>query len=105
MVIDLLLKMQSNDKTTILVARRDKLRLDRRKLHSREPYREVLKRVLDEADSREEGGSMIQGSEAQKQSDRIEAILDKIVRGRLAKWSTSNRSHERILFDDVAKNE
>jgi len=97
--------MQSNDETTILVARRDKLRLDRRKLHSREPYREVLKRVLDEADSHEQGGPTIQGSEAQKQSDRIEDMLDKIVRGRLVKWSTSNRSHEKILFDEVAKNE
>jgi hypothetical protein len=47
----------------------------------------------------------VQGSEAQKQSDRIEDILDKILKGRLVKWSTSNRSLEKILFEDVGKNE
>ena len=97
--------MQSNDDTTILVSAKDKRRLDRRKLHSREPYREVLKRVLDEVDRYEEGGQKTRGSEAQRQADRIEGMLDGIVQGRLANWSTSNRSHEKILIDDVAKND
>jgi hypothetical protein len=96
--------LQSNDETTILVSTQDKRRLDRRKVHSREPYREVLKRVLDEVD-RYEGGQAIRGSETQKKVDRIEGMLDKIVKGRLVNWSASNRSHEKLLFDEVAKND
>jgi len=97
--------MQSNDETTILVSTQDKRRLDQRKLHSREPYREVLKRVLDEVDRYEEGGRTTRDSETKKQADRIEGMFDKIVKGRLEKWSTANRSHEKILFDEVAKND
>jgi hypothetical protein len=95
--------MQSNDETTILVSTQDKRRLDRRKLHSREPYREVLKRVLDEVDSYEKIDRKILVSETKKQAERIEDTLDKIVQGRLVNWSPSNRSHEKMLFDEVAK--
>ena len=98
--------MQPNEETTtILVSTQDKHRLDRRKLHSREPYREVLKRVLDEVDGYEEGGQTKPNSEIQKRADRIEDMLNKIVKGRLVKWSTSKRSHEKILFGEVTKND
>ena len=96
--------MQSNnDETTILVSTRDKRRLDRRKIHSREPYREVLKRVLDEVDGYEQAGQKARIAETQKHTNGIEDTLGKIVKGRLAHWSPSNRSHEKILFDEVAK--
>jgi hypothetical protein len=94
--------MQSNDEnTTILVSKQEKRRLDRKKLHSREPYRDVLKRVLDEADRYEKGKAQ-PNLKSQKATDRVEAELDKIVKGRLAKWSTSTRSHETILLREVA---
>ncbi|MFI5421920.1 MAG: hypothetical protein ACHQ1H_13205 [Nitrososphaerales archaeon] len=90
-----------SDGTTILVSMREKRRLDRRKLHAREPYQEVLKRVLDEVDSYERRDQRVRGSETQGRE--IEETLDKIVEGRLANWSPSNRSHEKMLFDEVAK--
>ena len=95
--------MQSNDETTILVSTREKRRLDKRKLHTREPYREVVKRVLDEVDRYEESGKTSQEIEINKVIDQAETTLGKIVKGRLARWSTSDRSHEKILLAEVTK--
>ena len=63
----------------------------------------MLKRVLDEVDSYEKVDRKVLVSETQKQAERIEDTLDKIVQGRLVSWSPSNRSHEKMLFDEVAK--
>lgn len=93
--------MQSNEETTILVSTSEKRRLDKRKLHPREPYRDVVKRVLDEVD-RYESDKTSQGTQIEM-VDQVESQLAKIVKGRLAKWSTSDRSHEKILLSEVAK--
>lgn len=39
-----------DDETTIMIAMADKARLDKLKVHRREPYRDVIKRLLDQAD-------------------------------------------------------
>ncbi|HEV2119506.1 MAG TPA: hypothetical protein VGS11_05315 [Candidatus Bathyarchaeia archaeon] len=39
-----------SDETTIMIAVADKIRLDRLKVHRREPYRDVIKRLLDQTD-------------------------------------------------------
>lgn len=39
-----------NDETTIMIAVADKARLDKLKVHRREPYRDVINRLLDQAD-------------------------------------------------------
>ena len=41
--------MQDNE-TTIMIAVADKARLDKLKVHKREPYRDVIKRLLDQTD-------------------------------------------------------
>ena len=95
--------MKSNDETTIIVSTREKCRLDKRKLYTREPYRDVVKRVLDEVDRYEESGKAAEEMEIKKAIDRAETALDRIVKGRLAKWFPSDRSHDKILLAELTK--
>lgn len=70
--------MQSNkpagaksDETTIMISVTDKMRLDRMKVHRREPYRDVIKRLLDQT----EKAGVVKGPMY------IRGLIDSVVRG------------------------
>ncbi len=98
---------ENTNQTTILVDVADKRRLDRKKVHKREPYSEVVKRVLDELEESksdlEDGGTMgnvKQSGRASRIDELVETTaqeLGRISKGRLAGWTPKDRSHEKLL--------
>jgi len=60
-----------SDETTIMISVADKARLDRLKVHRREPYRDVIKRLLDQT----EKAGVVKGPMY------IRGLIDSVVRG------------------------
>jgi hypothetical protein len=69
----------SESETTISISRSDKMRLDQLKIHRREPYKEVLARLLDDIDKIKKSGGNLPSEPPKSYSSFIKGLIDSTV--------------------------
>lgn len=62
--------------TTISISIYDKKRLDKWKVHRREPYKEVINRILDDLDKMKQAGTKLPSEPPQAYSSYIKALIE-----------------------------
>ncbi len=66
----------SESETTISISKSDKERLDKLKIHRREPYKEVISRLLDDIQVIKSRGERLPSEPPQTYSSFIKAMID-----------------------------
>jgi hypothetical protein len=74
-----LVSAPSESETTISISRSDKSRLDKLKIHRREPYREVLGRLLDDIETIKKSGARLPNEPPQTYTSFIKGLIDSTV--------------------------
>jgi hypothetical protein len=69
----------SEPETTIAITISDKLRLDKLKIHRREPYKEVIGRILDDLDSLKRSGVRLPSEPPQSYQSFLKGVIDATV--------------------------
>jgi hypothetical protein len=67
---------ESEQDTTISIAISDKKRLDGLKMHRREPYKEVIHRILDDIEKISQSGVRLPSQPPQTYTSYIKALID-----------------------------
>jgi hypothetical protein len=62
--------------TTISISSYDKKRLDSWKIHRREPYKEVINRILDDLEKMKQSGTRLPSQPPQSYSSYLKAVID-----------------------------